>query len=75
MGPIGRDSIAEAHRLEPTDQTAANAAWADVEHRLVDAAVWVPLTNPLGTFAFSARVDNAQVHPQWGVLLSRLWVR
>ncbi len=69
------DAVAEAHRLEPTDRTSANAAWADIDHRLVDEAVWVPFTNPVGTFAFSARVGNAQVHPQWGVLLSRLWVR
>jgi ABC-type transport system substrate-binding protein len=61
--------------LESTDRTAANAAWADIEHRLVNEAVWVPLTNPVGTFVFSARVGNAQVHPEWGVLLSRLWVR
>jgi len=25
--------------------------------------------------AFSARTENIQVHPQWGVLLSRLWVQ
>jgi len=69
------DAIVEAHRLESTDRTAANAAWAEIDHRLVDEAVWVPLANPIGTFAFSARVGNAQVHPEWGVLLSRLWVR
>jgi peptide/nickel transport system substrate-binding protein len=69
------NAIAEAHRLESTDRTAANAAWAGIERRLVDEAVWVPLANPVGTFAFSARVGNAQVHPEWGVLLSRLWVR
>jgi hypothetical protein len=27
------------------------------------------------SMAFSARTENRQFHPQWGILLSRLWVK
>ncbi len=67
--------IENAQRLQATDPADANRAWIGAEHRLVEAAVWAPLTNPVSTYAFSARVENVQVHPQWGILLSRLWVQ
>jgi peptide/nickel transport system substrate-binding protein len=65
----------EAQRLQGTDPAAANSAWIEIEHRLVEDAIWVPLINQVSTFAFSASVENVQIHPQWGVLLSRLWVQ
>jgi YVTN family beta-propeller protein len=67
--------IDEALRLEATDPGAANRAWIAIEHRLVEDAVWVPLMNPVSAYAFSGRTENVQVHPQWGVLLSRVWVQ
>ncbi len=67
--------IREAKQLQQTDPAAANAAWIEIEHQLVREAVWAPLTNPLTPYAFSDRVGNVQVHPQWGLLLSRVWVR
>ncbi len=67
--------IEEAKQLQSTDPAAANAAWIEIEHGLVRDALWASLTNPVATNTFSARVGNIQVHPQWGVLLSRLWVR
>jgi peptide/nickel transport system substrate-binding protein len=69
------ERIAEAKQLQETDPAAANAAWIEIEHQLVREAVWAPLTNPLTPYAFSARVGNVQVHPQWGLLLSRVWVQ
>jgi peptide/nickel transport system substrate-binding protein len=68
-------AIEDAQRLQATDPSAANGAWIEIEHRLVEEAIWVPLTNPVSTYAFSARTENIQVHPQWGILLSRLWVQ
>ena len=68
-------AIDEAQRLQATDPAAANSAWIEIEHQLVEEALWVPLTNPVSTYAFSARTENIQVHPAWGILLSRLWVR
>ena len=67
--------IEEAKQLQLTDPAAANAAWIEIEHGLVEDAVWASLTNPVATDAFSARVGNIQYHLQWGVLLSRLWVQ
>ncbi|MGZ8646806.1 MAG: ABC transporter substrate-binding protein [Actinomycetota bacterium] len=70
-----RAQIEEAQHLQATDPAAANRAWIEIEHRLVESAVWVPLTNPVSASAISDRVENVQVHPQWGILLSRLWVQ
>jgi peptide/nickel transport system substrate-binding protein len=67
--------IEEAKLLQLTDPAAANAAWIEIEHGLVEDALWAPLTNLIVIDTFSARVGNIQVHPQWGALLSRLWVR
>jgi peptide/nickel transport system substrate-binding protein len=68
-------AIGEALRLQATDPGASNRAWTAIEHGLVEDAIWAPLTNPVSAYVFSARTENVQVHPQWGILLSRLWVR
>lgn len=68
-------AMAEAQRLAPTDPAAANAAWAALDRELVDRAVSLPLVNSVRSYAFSDRVGNAQINPQFGLLLSRLWVR
>jgi peptide/nickel transport system substrate-binding protein len=67
--------IDEALRLYATDPGASTRAWTEIDHQLVDDAVMAPLTNPLSTNVVSARTENVQVHPQWGILLSRLWVQ
>jgi ABC-type transport system substrate-binding protein len=65
----------EALLLLTSDPGAANRAWVDIEHGLVEQAALAPVTNPVTTHAVSARVENVQLHPQWGLLLSRLWVQ
>jgi peptide/nickel transport system substrate-binding protein len=65
----------EALRLQETDPAAANSAWTDLDHQLVEEAIVAPVHNPVSTFAFSSRVGNIQVHPKWGILLTRLWVQ
>jgi ABC-type transport system substrate-binding protein len=50
------------------------ATGAQVDRRVVDAAPWVFLVNPVGFDFVSERVGNYQRHPQWGVLLAQLWV-
>jgi YVTN family beta-propeller protein len=67
--------IEDAQALQTSDPAASHRAWIEIEHQLVEDAVWAPLTNPLSTYAISARAESVQVHPQWGILLSRLWVR
>jgi len=56
-------AIDEALRLRATDPAAANAAWIEIEHRLVEDGVGA-LANFGSTYAFSARTENVQVHPQ-----------
>jgi YVTN family beta-propeller protein len=68
-------AIGEAQQLQITDPAAANDAWTEIEHGLVEDAVWAPLTNGVSTFVVSERLGNVQVHAQWGILLSRAWVR
>jgi peptide/nickel transport system substrate-binding protein len=67
--------VAEAQRLQATDPAAAHRAWVEIEHDLVEDAVWLPLANPIQAHVFSDRTENVQVHAVWGILLSRLWVR
>jgi YVTN family beta-propeller protein len=73
--PAFDDAMAEAGRLALTDPAEANAAWAELDRRLVKEAVWVPLGNPIKAYAFSARVGDVQIHPLFELLLSRLWVQ
>jgi YVTN family beta-propeller protein len=68
-------SVDKALRLQATDPGAANRLWTDIEHQLVEEAAQAPLTNPVFARAVSGRVENVQVHTQWGILLSRLWVQ
>jgi YVTN family beta-propeller protein len=65
----------EALLLTTTDRGAANRAWADIDRDLVEDAVQAPVSNPVFTHAVSDRVENVQVHPQWGLLLSLMWVQ
>ena len=67
--------IATAQELQATDPAAAYAAWTQIEHGLVEDAVWAPLTNLIATSVVSERTENVQIHPQLGILLSRIWVQ
>jgi ABC-type oligopeptide transport system substrate-binding subunit len=73
--PAFDDAMAEAGRLALTDPAEANNAWAELDRRLVKEAVWVPLGNPIRADAFSKKVGDVQIHPQWELLLSRVWVQ
>ncbi len=66
--------IDDALLLSGTDPGAANRAWMEIEHGLVEEGALVALTNSVTTHAISDRVGNVQVSPQWGVMLSRIWV-
>ena len=68
-------AMQRASRLQATDPAGANRAWTEIEHRLVEAAIWTPVTNPVSASSFSARTENIQTNPQLGILLSRIWVQ
>jgi peptide/nickel transport system substrate-binding protein len=67
--------IDEAQRIPADDPGAIGRAWSDIEHGLVDDGAQAPLTNPITTHAISARTENVQINPQWGMLLSLIWVQ
>jgi peptide/nickel transport system substrate-binding protein len=70
------DRMAEhALELQVTDPPAANALWASIDRAIVDTAPVVPLFIPKNFDLVSKRVGNYQFSPQYGVLLSQLWVR
>jgi peptide/nickel transport system substrate-binding protein len=60
--------------LQATDPAAAWKAWADVDRKAVDLALWVPLYNAGGDFV-SARVGNYQFSPTGSVLYDQMWVQ
>jgi YVTN family beta-propeller protein len=65
----------EAAALQSTDPAEARDLWAEIEHEAIDQAPVAPLVNPYGVSFVSERVGNYQFNPQWGPLLSQLWVR
>ena len=66
--------IEEAIGAQAEDEVAAGALWTKVDRAIVDQAPYVWLDNPTFVDFVSERVENFQQHPQWGVLLNRLWV-
>ncbi|MDQ5831650.1 MAG: hypothetical protein M3550_01150 [Actinomycetota bacterium] len=64
-----------ARRLGLTDPHAASKQWERVYRDIVDQAPWLPTVTPAWTDFVSKRVGNYQIHPLWGILAQRLWVR
>lgn len=64
--------IAHAQALETTRPGAADAAWAHLDHELVDRAVWAPVVNDHGLDFVSARVHNYEFNPYWGLIADQL---
>jgi peptide/nickel transport system substrate-binding protein len=58
-----------------TRPQAANRLWQQVDRKVVDLAVWLPLFNPKQVDLVSRRVGNYLWSPQLQLLASRLWVR
>nr|MBA3691455.1 hypothetical protein [Actinomycetota bacterium] len=69
------ERVDETLLLFATDPGAANRAWTEIEHALVEQSALAPLTNPVTTHAISDRVGNVQVNPQWGLMPSLMWVQ
>ena len=67
--------IDRALELQAVDPARARELWAEIDHRIVDLAPWVPLVNPVRVDIVSNRVGNYQAHAQWHVLMDQLWVR
>ena len=54
---------------------AAERLWRQVDRRVVDLAVWLPLFNPKRLDLVSKRVGNVTWSPQLHLMPSLLWVR
>ncbi len=72
--PALDDLMHRAEQRQATSLAAANDMWAEVERRLLDAAPWVPLVNPLSVDVLSTRVHNFKRTPALGVLFDQMWV-
>ena len=57
------------------DPAEASAQWQHVEDAILAQGPIVPVFNRSYASLVSARVGNYQYNPQWGVLLSQLWVK
>jgi peptide/nickel transport system substrate-binding protein len=66
------DAVAE----QTTNADASRRLWGQIDRSTVDAAPWVPLTNPNVVDVLSKRVGNYQYSPAgWGMLIDQLWVK
>ncbi len=64
-----------ATALGLTHPKAAEPLWRQVDRRVTDLAVWIPLFNPKHIDLLSARVGHYRWSPQLRLMPSRLWVR
>jgi peptide/nickel transport system substrate-binding protein len=69
--PLMRRAVA----LGLTRPRAAERLWRQVDRRVVDHAVWLPLVNPKRIDLVSARVGNYRWSSQLHLMPSLLWVR
>jgi ABC-type oligopeptide transport system substrate-binding subunit len=65
----------KAARLATTDPSRSHELWSQIEHDLVDRAVWVPLVNLRLVTLASQRLGNFLLSPAWGPLIDHMWVR
>jgi peptide/nickel transport system substrate-binding protein len=67
--------MARAAATQVTDPAAGIQLWQRVEEAILAQAPVVPAFNFNYVSLISPRVGNYQYNPQWGVLLSQLWVK
>jgi YVTN family beta-propeller protein len=67
--------MTRAATLQAQDPPAATLLWQEVERDLLAQAPLVPTDNRRNVHFVSERLGNFQYNPQWGPLLSQLWVK
>jgi peptide/nickel transport system substrate-binding protein len=65
----------KAARLATIDPHQGHELWSQIEHDLVDRALWVPLINARFVTLASRRLGNHLFSPAWGPLIDQMWVR
>lgn len=67
--------IENAARIPIEEPAASSEAWAEVDREITDQALFVSMVNPIDVDFVSARVENYQYNPVWGLLLAQVWVQ
>ena len=67
--------VQHALEVQSRDPAAANQLWEQLDKEIADRALWLPLYNVYGADLVSKRVGNYQYNPQYGAILSQMWVR
>ena len=67
--------VERATRVQASDPLAATRLWEEIDRAVVDQAPHLWLANPVAADFVSPELGNYQRNPQWGVLLSQLWLR
>ena len=65
----------EAARLATTDPHLSHELWSQIEHDLVDRALWVPLINIQFVSLVSQELSNYLFSAAGGPLIDQMWVR
>jgi YVTN family beta-propeller protein len=73
--PVLDRAMQRASQLGLTDPAGSAAAWAAIDRRLTDAAVWVPTVSLRDVELTSRRLGNYEFNPAWGFLADQSWVR
>jgi YVTN family beta-propeller protein len=67
--------IARAEALQVTHPSAATNAWARLDRKLTNLAIWVPTVTTKDTDVVSSRAGDYQYHLLWGAMYDQIWVR
>ena len=67
--------VARALQIQGRDPAAANQIWEQLDREITDRAAWLPLYNVYGGDLIAKRAGNYQYNPQYGAILSQIWVR
>jgi peptide/nickel transport system substrate-binding protein len=73
--PQVQTELKRALAVQASQPAAAGKDWGRVDRSVVDTAAWVALPTQKDDFFVSRRTGNVQDSPQWGMLLSQLWVQ
>ena len=73
--PCTRSTRGTEAGLQATNPPEATLLWQQIEDDLLAQAPLLPTVNRRNVDFLSKRVGNYQYNPQWGALLSQLWVK
>ncbi|WP_449349478.1 ABC transporter substrate-binding protein [Streptomyces shaanxiensis] len=67
--------VAAAQTAEHSDPGRARHLWAEIDRKVIDEALWLPVANVKQVVFTSTRLGNYQTSPAYGPLVSQMWVR